>query len=164
MVSHVVLLSRLTITFYIRRHEGVVYIDAHKYVSRKAFSKSTEIPSNHRTRPFSVHRAICFVYIARDFASWLNGMSRGFLYPRHDCFNTINSLNGTMRPTPTAVRTRQLGNYICSCCTNQLRRQRRSHATISSSTKPSIYDVVCVGGGPAGLSLLAALRTSPAPN
>lgn len=30
----------------------------------------------------------------------------------------------------------------------------------SSTPKPDIYDVVCVGGGPAGLSLLTALRMS----
>ncbi|MBE7181295.1 MAG: FAD-dependent monooxygenase, partial [Terriglobus roseus] len=31
-----------------------------------------------------------------------------------------------------------------------------------ASPAPEIYDVVCVGGGPAGLSLLAGLRSSPA--
>ncbi len=30
--------------------------------------------------------------------------------------------------------------------------------SVSSSGEPDIYDVVCVGGGPAGLSLLTALR------
>ena len=30
----------------------------------------------------------------------------------------------------------------------------------SSATVPEIYDVVCVGGGPAGLSLLTGLRSS----
>jgi ubiquinone biosynthesis monooxygenase Coq6 len=32
---------------------------------------------------------------------------------------------------------------------------RRTYAQVN--THPEIYDVVCVGGGPAGLSLLAAL-------
>ncbi|RFU36112.1 hypothetical protein B7463_g286, partial [Scytalidium lignicola] len=58
-----------------------------------------------------------------------------------------------------ALGTRQLGGYVCRSCYQQLRRQRRSYAT--SALKPEIYDVVCVGGGPAGLSLLAALRSSP---
>jgi hypothetical protein len=71
------------------------------------------------------------------------------------------SFNGTMKPTRTSVRTGQLGNYICSSCSHQLRPQRRDYASVSQSTRPSIYDVVCVGGGPAGLSLLAALRMCP---
>jgi len=69
--------------------------------------------------------------------------------------------NGTMKPNSTAARTRRLGNYICSSCIHQLRRQSRSYATKPAPAKPSIYDVVCVGGGPAGLSLLAALRNPP---
>ncbi|KAE9381801.1 ubiquinone biosynthesis hydrox [Stipitochalara longipes BDJ] len=67
-----------------------------------------------------------------------------------------------MNATSTAAQTRQLRNYVCSNCSHQLRRQRRSYATRSTLASPSIYDVVCVGGGPAGLSLLAALRSSPA--
>ena len=31
----------------------------------------------------------------------------------------------------------------------------------SSADAPEVYDVVCVGGGPAGLSLLAGLKASP---
>lgn len=41
-------------------------------------------------------------------------------------------------------------------------RSRRWFA--SSSDAPEIYDVVCVGGGPAGLSLLAGLKASPVTN
>lgn len=37
--------------------------------------------------------------------------------------------------------------------------KKRTFATIKR-TKPDIYDVVCVGGGPAGLSLVNALRMS----
>ncbi len=39
-------------------------------------------------------------------------------------------------------------------------RGNRGLATEAGMTEPEIYDVVCVGGGPAGLSVLAALRTS----
>jgi ubiquinone biosynthesis monooxygenase Coq6 len=53
------------------------------------------------------------------------------------------------------MRMRQLGGYICQSCSHQIRRQRRSYAT---EVTPEIYDVVCVGGGPAGLSFLVALR------
>ncbi|KAF2096645.1 ubiquinone biosynthesis hydrox [Rhizodiscina lignyota] len=37
----------------------------------------------------------------------------------------------------------------------------RGYATESSQSHHDLYDVVCVGGGPAGLSLLAGLRASP---
>ncbi|PYH46735.1 putative ubiquinone biosynthesis monooxgenase (Coq6) [Aspergillus saccharolyticus JOP 1030-1] len=54
--------------------------------------------------------------------------------------------------------------YVCPSC--QLgglpaRRRFASHSTPTSAS-PEIYDVVCVGGGPAGLGLLAALRASSA--
>ncbi|KAI9640660.1 putative ubiquinone biosynthesis monooxygenase [Ciborinia camelliae] len=59
----------------------------------------------------------------------------------------------------------RLRPYICKACT----RRMRTFATTSSSysspstsnARPEIYDVVCVGGGPAGLSLVAALRANP---
>lgn len=47
--------------------------------------------------------------------------------------------------------------YVCSSCARTLKLRSRSFAT---TAPPDIYDVVCVGGGPAGLSLLAALRIS----
>ncbi|KAH6606464.1 ubiquinone biosynthesis monooxygenase coq6 [Trichoderma cornu-damae] len=52
--------------------------------------------------------------------------------------------------------------FICRSCSRQVRSSssyRRSYATTSSSQ--DIYDVVCIGGGPAGLSLLTALRANP---
>lgn len=68
-----------------------------------------------------------------------------------------------MKPAQNNLRARQLAGFVCQNCTRQLRRDRRSYATTSSTpTTPEIYDVVCVGGGPAGLSLLTALRSSPA--
>ncbi|KAJ5809937.1 uncharacterized protein N7503_002155 [Penicillium pulvis] len=50
--------------------------------------------------------------------------------------------------------------YVCPSCRHGIgagRRQLRTQAAQSAE----IYDVVCVGGGPAGLGLLAALRASP---
>lgn len=81
-------------------------------------------------------------------------------------FNTPNTAI-KMKPLPSLLRSRSLNSYICSTCTRQLARQsqRRNYASPSSSSNPEIFDLVCVGGGPAGLSLLAALRiSSPPPN
>ncbi|KAJ5744442.1 hypothetical protein N7533_009312 [Penicillium manginii] len=50
--------------------------------------------------------------------------------------------------------------YVCTSCRHGIGATRRRFGTNSSQT-PEIYDVVCVGGGPAGLGLLAALRASP---
>ncbi|PKS06464.1 hypothetical protein jhhlp_007212 [Lomentospora prolificans] len=50
--------------------------------------------------------------------------------------------------------------FVCRRCTGQLRTKLpRFYST--SAAEPDIYDVVCVGGGPAGLSLLTALRANP---
>ena len=49
--------------------------------------------------------------------------------------------------------------YICPSCTRSLERRARRYATVMSQS--DLYDVVCVGGGPAGLSILTALRTCP---
>ncbi|GAP87328.1 putative ubiquinone biosynthesis monooxygenase coq6 [Rosellinia necatrix] len=49
---------------------------------------------------------------------------------------------------------------LCRSCTRKLRRQ--SVRSYTGTSQPDIYDVVCVGGGPAGLSLLAALKANPA--
>ncbi|KAK0624702.1 hypothetical protein B0T17DRAFT_492802 [Bombardia bombarda] len=65
---------------------------------------------------------------------------------------------------------RRAAAYVCRSCTRQSQRkllqqqqqQQRQQRTYSSAApRPDIYDVVCVGGGPAGLSLLAALRSNP---
>ncbi|KAB2577771.1 Ubiquinone biosynthesis monooxygenase COQ6 [Lasiodiplodia theobromae] len=55
-------------------------------------------------------------------------------------------------------------SWVCNSCRQTSRlslrlARRRTYATVG--TKPEVYDVVCVGGGPAGLSLLNALRSSP---
>ncbi|PWY95152.1 ubiquinone biosynthesis monooxgenase [Aspergillus sclerotioniger CBS 115572] len=65
-----------------------------------------------------------------------------------------------MRPlSRTALRP-----YVCPSCQLGRLPARRRYASHSSSNGPApeIYDVVCVGGGPAGLGLLAALRAFPA--
>jgi len=50
--------------------------------------------------------------------------------------------------------------YVCRSCTRRSQRQlqRAYSSAASAAPRPDIYDVVCVGGGPAGLSLLTALR------
>ncbi|KAJ4126572.1 putative ubiquinone biosynthesis monooxygenase [Fusarium oxysporum] len=48
--------------------------------------------------------------------------------------------------------------FVCRSCVRQYQYQLRRAST---STQDNIYDVVCVGGGPAGLSLLTALRANP---
>jgi len=60
-----------------------------------------------------------------------------------------------MRPISRAA----LRPYICAYCRHGIGAGRRLFGTKTDQT-PDIYDVVCVGGGPAGLGLLAALRTS----
>ncbi|KFA80267.1 hypothetical protein S40288_04537 [Stachybotrys chartarum IBT 40288] len=54
---------------------------------------------------------------------------------------------------------RTSSRFVCSTCSRRL--QVQSSRTYSSGPKHDIYDVVCVGGGPAGLSLLSALRSHP---
>ncbi|KAJ6189657.1 hypothetical protein N7519_004565 [Penicillium mononematosum] len=60
-----------------------------------------------------------------------------------------------MRPISRAV----LRPYVCPTCRQGISAGRRRFG--SKSDSPDLYDVVCVGGGPAGLGLLAALRASP---
>ncbi|KAF9892001.1 putative ubiquinone biosynthesis monooxygenase [Aspergillus nanangensis] len=61
-----------------------------------------------------------------------------------------------MRPIPRSA----LRPYVCPSCRSSRTLGRRRFASQSDQV-PDIYDVVCVGGGPAGLGLLAALRASP---
>ncbi|KAJ5476661.1 MonooxygenaseFAD-binding [Penicillium sp. IBT 31633x] len=60
-----------------------------------------------------------------------------------------------MRPISRAV----LRPYVCPTCRHSIGAGRRRFG--SKADSPDLYDVVCVGGGPAGLGLLAALRASP---
>lgn len=68
--------------------------------------------------------------------------------------STSHIPNLSMKQLATRTTTRSFGRYICRSCSHQAPQQRRGYATESS---PEVYDVVCVGGGPAGLSVLAAL-------
>ncbi|KAL7629597.1 putative ubiquinone biosynthesis monooxygenase [Parahypoxylon ruwenzoriense] len=57
---------------------------------------------------------------------------------------------------------RPLSSLLCRSCSRRLLpRFSRSYARAAPAQQPDIYDVVCVGGGPAGLSLLTALRANP---
>jgi ubiquinone biosynthesis monooxygenase Coq6 len=53
--------------------------------------------------------------------------------------------------TPRAIQSSS-PSFLC------MRLHRRFASTADA---PEVYDVVCVGGGPAGLSLLAGLKVSP---
>lgn len=59
----------------------------------------------------------------------------------------------------TSIGSAARPNYICTRCIRSLKSRKNGFATITNA-KPDVYDVVCVGGGPAGLSLLTALRSS----
>lgn len=52
---------------------------------------------------------------------------------------------------------RRATQWLCSRNSCRI-KQRMLRAYSNATSKPDIYDVVCVGGGPAGLSLLTALR------
>ena len=66
--------------------------------------------------------------------------------------STSNGSPNTMRPISRAV----LRPYVCPTCRHGSTAGRRRFG--SKSDSPELFDVVCVGGGPAGLGLLAALR------
>ncbi|KAJ9216614.1 hypothetical protein DTO166G4_1830 [Paecilomyces variotii] len=62
-----------------------------------------------------------------------------------------------MRPlTRSALR-----SYVCSSCRRGVFFSPRRQFASATNNVPEVYDVVCVGGGPAGLGLLTALRASP---
>ncbi|KAF2736618.1 ubiquinone biosynthesis monooxygenase COQ6 [Polyplosphaeria fusca] len=60
---------------------------------------------------------------------------------------------------PPRLRLSAQRAFISTPSTHVCLRLRRFAS--SSAATPEIYDVVCVGGGPAGLSLLTGLRNSP---
>lgn len=62
-----------------------------------------------------------------------------------------------MPPRLSLRAPKRLSSRSAVCVHIQLARRFAS----SSASDPEIYDVVCVGGGPAGLSLLSGLKASP---
>ncbi|TQN74124.1 Ubiquinone biosynthesis monooxygenase COQ6 [Colletotrichum shisoi] len=64
---------------------------------------------------------------------------------------------------PRALLARK--RFVCQTCTRKFQIQAHRFYASASATSPAaeldIYDVVCVGAGPAGLSLLTALRSNP---
>ncbi|TLS25019.1 hypothetical protein PpBr36_07625 [Pyricularia pennisetigena] len=88
-------------------------------------------------------------------------------WPAHIAFParaTFFDTTGEPFPPVAMLSRPSTTRYICRRCNDVVKRSRtaaRSYTSISGS-KLDIYDVVCVGGGPAGLSLLTALRANPA--
>ena len=86
---------------------------------------------------------------ARHTCSNIKTTSSFYLFWDHDHFVAGSVMNSykvlTYRFLIKNVFRKQSGHAL------------RRHAS-SLSVPPDIYDVVCVGGGPAGLSLLAGLR------
>ncbi|KAL6236230.1 hypothetical protein BDW75DRAFT_117048 [Aspergillus navahoensis] len=60
-----------------------------------------------------------------------------------------------------SISTSAFRPYVCPLCRSARVLDRRRFGS-KPAPVTDIYDVVCVGGGPAGLALLAALRASPA--
>jgi hypothetical protein len=75
------------------------------------------------------------------------------------CGIRFNDITTAMRGLNPAIGRPTLRLYNCQSCTRFLRMRRRFATTAPEI--PEIFDVVCVGGGPAGLSLLTALRMTP---
>jgi ubiquinone biosynthesis monooxygenase Coq6 len=75
-------------------------------------------------------------------------------------FTSLPSTDAITRFPAMPPRLRVRSHGASSIVRVALYAQRRCASSATAST-PEIYDVVCVGGGPAGLSLLTGLRTSP---
>lgn len=82
-------------------------------------------------------------------------------YSQHHSPPSVQSMHGTMKRMLAGTYSSRFNTYVCRSCLRQPRWQKRNYATPSDGSSPDIYDVVCIGGGPAGLSLLAALGICP---
>lgn len=69
-----------------------------------------------------------------------------------DKYEETKEISMTLQPRALFMRGRP---NICTSCTRYPQLRPRGYVT---NATPEIYDVVCVGGGPAGLGLLTALR------
>ncbi|KAH9998908.1 ubiquinone biosynthesis hydrox [Xylariaceae sp. FL0662B] len=71
-------------------------------------------------------------------------------------------VSGRQLRRPTLSLCRQCSRRLQSQLPPPSFRTYASVAEVGAAAQPDIYDIVCVGGGPAGLSLLTALRANPA--
>jgi len=83
---------------------------------------------------------------------------------KYEAFKDASFLHALLHPSLTSTmsaprRVTAMPSAICLFCARFIRIRARRYATVASS-RPEIFDVVCVGGGPAGLGLLTALRKS----
>lgn len=69
-----------------------------------------------------------------------------------DKYEETKEISMTLQPRALFMRGRP---NICTSYTRYPQLRPRGYVT---NATPEIYDVVCVGGGPAGLGLLTALR------
>lgn len=108
-------------------------------------------------RLFGRRRDLTSSVRARDVHELRKRAHHRNVLPPHEAKREPHALPN--RPPPTMQA--RTASWVCNSCRQTSRlslrlARRRTYATVG--TKPEVYDVVCVGGGPAGLSLLNALR------
>jgi len=85
----------------------------------------------------------------------------GLFQPDACCILPTHALlvNGVVMPPRLPLGTHRA--LLPSTPTVRFRVRLHERFASGAASTPEIYDVVCVGGGPAGLSLLAGLKASP---